>query len=322
MNFILRFVLTVAFVLSVGVQAKAGGVSDGGGGRAEQNISFAFMHLNRFIELCLQSETCKITAAEKNILQSIQKSLASEQKNTHPLVFKSGDSSFFRIDGDLKVAKTDFKIGSPVYFNVDMLYIKAADGKIVAMDIAEAVGILIHELAHHQGERDHSQLDLLAAKVRQAVQARIQHLDMGKYQSSIQVDVIDWNVSNEAATDTQLIISDALKTQNLSSLIRDQISCPFKGSTLSGYWLWNIHWNLGESFPSFDQQRLWKQPLRGRLNYYCKISSGETVEVAGNDMEISIYFSEAKDDLKNLEFSSKAPEVEVIDCLQNPGRCH
>jgi len=144
----------------------AGGFVNNGGGLAEKNILYAYEKLETYIQLCLNSKACKLTPDQTVLLKEIASSLPQE-KQSKQIFFGSErqDPGSFMIDGNVRVAKTGSKVGSPIFINADLLYTPAADKSYDPVTIPEAVAILIHELGHHQGHHNHDELDLLGVRV-------------------------------------------------------------------------------------------------------------------------------------------------------------
>jgi hypothetical protein len=145
----------------------APGPSGGGGGPAEKNIVFAYANLERYIEICLSSALCNLNKGEKYLLEKIKANYAKEGNANSIIQFRSEklNKGFFIEDGNERVAVTGSKVGEPIYFNLDLIYKKNKQGDTVPLSLEDAIAHLIHELGHHQGEKDHTQLDLLGAKV-------------------------------------------------------------------------------------------------------------------------------------------------------------
>ena len=103
----------------------AGTFVNNGGGIAEKNILYAYEKLDTYLQLCLNSNTCKLTADQGSLLLQIYRALPQERQ-TKQLFFGSEKKNpgSFMIDGNVRVARTGDEIGSPIYINSDLLYTK------------------------------------------------------------------------------------------------------------------------------------------------------------------------------------------------------
>lgn len=151
---------------SLTIWAGGGDFVNNGGGLAEKNILYAYDKIDNYLQVCLQSESCKLTDSQKEILQQIYNGLPQE-KRTPQILFGSERNTpgSFMIDGNVRVAKTGSTVGSPIYINTDLLYAKNHGGGYDPVTIPEATAILIHELGHHYGNYSHEELDLIGVRV-------------------------------------------------------------------------------------------------------------------------------------------------------------
>ena len=179
------YVSMLLLMVILASHANAGGGSEvgNGAGLAEVNFAFAYTNMGRYLDACLASSSCQVTEQEKVTLSYIKAALPLEQARNagHPLVFKSEqqESGFFVIDGLLRVAKTGDEVGSSIYVNLDLIYTNETNPPQPA-GVLTATAILIHELGHHQGIKNHQQLDLLGAKVHAFL---VDHTRAGKISS-------------------------------------------------------------------------------------------------------------------------------------------
>jgi len=151
-----------------------GGFVNNGGGLAEKNVLYAYEKLDTYIQICLDTNSCKLTTDQSNLLQKIAQTLPQERQAPQ-LSFQSEMQrrGTFMIDGNVRVAKTGNTIGSPIYINSDLLYTRGEGGSFDPVTIPEAVAILIHELGHHHGVYSHEMLDLLGVRVSLMLQKKI-----------------------------------------------------------------------------------------------------------------------------------------------------
>lgn len=271
---------TMLSVLFLSLSAFAGGDEvNNGGGIAEKNVMFAYKSLEKYIDLCLKAPSCKLNEVEINILSAIDISLAEERKAQRQIRFGSerAQPGSFILDGQLKVAKTGSQVGSPIYFNLDLLYSKNRLGQYEAISITDAVAILIHELGHHQNVPEHDVLDLLGAKVALFAQKAILTTPLLPHNEKISMVVI--NEPSVKAFPTILIyanndVIDAshafyeeadCRTANIPLPVNLDVYLP--GAKLKGASLHNLYWwDVSErnGYAAFT--------VRGNLTAYCKDS--------------------------------------------------
>jgi hypothetical protein len=146
----------------------AGDEVNNGGGISEGNIAKSYLNLERYIDLCLNLPSCSLNKEEQALLSEIKTGLKGEYQNKKQLQFISErlNPGTFVIDGEMKIAKTGDEIGSVIMVNKDLLYHKnSRTGLTEGIGLEKAVQILVHEMGHHHGQKDHTLLDLLGAKV-------------------------------------------------------------------------------------------------------------------------------------------------------------
>lgn len=283
--------------------AGGGDYAGNGAGAAESTLAFAHRNLGTYAKLCLDSAECGLNPSERDLLTMIYDSLPLEYENPYPLIFKSErlEPGFFIIDGQLKVARTGLSIGSPIFLNIDLLYQRTPTGEIVPITAESAVAILIHELGHHHGVRDHASLDQLGAKVAIPMGARTTRVDLGPRKRNIMATVIDLDLPSSFA---QLLVTDGLRSWDLGPAAREALSCPFNGPyadpSLRGFSLFNLHWrNLSPT----------RVQLEGALLLYC----GGAFEAVDNQA-LRIEFDLEPDDTQTLRIQRKSMTVRQADC--------
>jgi len=171
----MKTILMIALSLTQPAFAGRDDVNNGGG-ISEKNIVYGYQELPRFIDLCLNTESCQLSENELKVLSLIKGAYPQELKAAEAIKFASEKKQpgFFTIDGQVKIAKTGGKVGDPIYFNVDLLYPKNSQGQVEPFSIADGISHLIHELGHHHGITAHTELDLLGVKVSLVLQRYIQ----------------------------------------------------------------------------------------------------------------------------------------------------
>lgn len=304
------------WLLALSITLYAGGDSVGGGGIAENNILYSFLNLESFIELCVNASVgCGITVEEGRLLRQISDSMKEERKNTKLIRFESESQKpgFFYVDGALRIAKTGFHVGDPIYFNVDMLYPLAGTVSIPLipppdrpLDIPIATGLLVHELGHHQGEKDHTALDLLAGKVQTFMRVYSSELDGGPLRKYIIATALEFGKGSES----DLVLRDKRDAYSLLPQLRKTLKCDDK-SQPGGFTLWNMHW-LRETRSEGEIVL----PLRARVLLYCK---GE-FRVESKELEIEIVLEQKSSG--PLSILNPKTKMAQIDCETANEMCH
>ena len=263
--FYLQFTLTLFLAALTGSQGRAGGV-DNGQGIAEKNIMFSYLEMGKSLDLCLGSDSCKLSPSEAQLLNKIRFSLISEAHANLKIIFKSGTSepSFFMIDGFLRIAKTGSSIGDPISVNLDLLYPKDSNGVAIPLSVPGATATLVHELGHHQGEKDHTVLDLLGSKVQMLLMGHLQEVNYGRYQGQISATFLDFYARD---TSTQGFVTDGTSLTDLNPIVNEAARC-FDGSVPLGIWLWNARWDLYALYQPNAQGEV-TLPLRTEMILTC-----------------------------------------------------
>lgn len=286
---------------SASVLARGGDLVNNGGGLAEKNILFAYEKLEKFIHICLQSEVCKITASQKQILQKIYDGLPREKKHSQ-LEFASEKNlpGYFMIDGRIRVAATGSTVGSVIRINSDMLYTKNDAGYYEPLSMAEGVAILIHELGHHYGKYTHEELDLLGVRVSMVVQQKIISTPMIPWTSEISAQVFNPDMSSYP--DVLLSVGDDVI--DISQQYAAAVSCVvFKvpipilpipdielvTSTPVGSLLHNVHWDKVKDAADMITVR-----IIGNISNKCAARGQGPVRL--NNSKLSIVFTINKKD--------------------------
>ncbi len=290
------FMVVLALFASTAAFAGRDDVNNGGG-LAEKNILYALENLSQYVGLCLNSQTCKITESERDLLNKISLSLPAERqiKDLVQFVSEKAKPGTFVIDGEMKVAKTGGSIGSQIFFNRDLLYLKNAAGLTVPMSLTEAVSHLIHEFGHHHGEFNHNQLDLLGIKVSLLLQQSIQTTPLLPHTNEITAVVINDPTLKGFPQILLYVFGDVI---NVSKKFESSVKCakltlPISTSELSDV-------NLGNSKPnaSMFHNIYWEKhklgtssgefTIKGNLSNTCKDS--DRVNFNDNSYKATITF--------------------------------
>ncbi len=219
---------------------SGGDIIGNGGGLVEQEFRFAYRRLPRIIATCEESQFCPFTGVERESLIRI-KDVASKFLNMKDrLIFLSESKypGFFRDsrDAEVRIAKTAFIPGAPIFVNLDLLYIENKP----SIEFSTMISLLVHELGHQIGIKSHSELDDMGAKLRDYLTQDTRLTSFEVHGGLAQVRVfnlqkIDFNA--------EVFFSYRGTVIPLTSRIRDELSCKRKKSMAIGFELTNSHWD-------------------------------------------------------------------------------
>jgi hypothetical protein len=311
---------TLALLLTTRpVWARGGGASDAGngGGLSEKNLLYAYNHLADYIDLCLQTSLCRVTPEESTLLNQIHDSLPAELAVN--LIYRSERATpgFFQLDGAVRVAKTGDTVGSPIFLNLDLLYPSHAPHAYEAVDPPLATSILIHELGHHHGIRDHAALDRLGSKLQALLLTQSERSEFWNGNASL--ITYQFNIVRTDADKLQLHLKDRIVLQNGTNLqeldgVLAAIQCPVAGTKALGVRLYNAHFDRGTSFNPATQ--ILQKPISVWYLLSCK--RGE--ETDHGDLRLTIYFHKNADG--TFDYMPEKLETSQVSCKADPTVCH
>lgn len=296
--------------------AKGGDFIGNGGGIAEKNFLFALENIEVYSRICLESKSCKMDYAQQNLLDLLIRNMPEEKRNPRLLQFlsESKQPGFFKINEEMKVAKTGSSVGSPIYINVDLIYNKNVFGVYEAVSIPQALAILVHEFAHHFTSTPCEQLDFLGVKLASFVENQIQKSQALPWDPSVSVTVISVMQANLFP---QVLLNVGQTVVNISNLVQAAVYCPTttiplpvlpfpdivleKGRPLGAIYH-NVHWQgFGEDGRPYK--------LVGNLTKFCQ---QESIFVVAPAFEINISFKTMKDSNSALVVDESSIQVRQI----------
>lgn len=251
--------LILALLLFTTTAYAGGDYIGNGGGLAEKNILFAFNNVERYARLCLDVSSCRLTNAERDLLADILGAMKQERE-ADPVQFASEKKQpgFFILNGEMKVAKTGSKIGTPIYINRDMIYTRSSFGTVQPMSISDALAILVHEIGHHVSTASHEALDLLGVKVSMFLQNQIQTTPLLPWNDQISATIVQpWGTKSFP----QILLNVGDEVLDMSQAFHDSVFCPkmtipililpfpdlqFGNETPEGTIYHNVHWERSE----------------------------------------------------------------------------
>jgi hypothetical protein len=289
-------------IVSFSLSAFAGGdLVNNGGGFAEKNILFAYQKLGSYIQMCLSSEFCKLDNTQKSILQQIAAGLKDEQATPGQIQFASEKArpGSFILNGEVKVAKTGSKVGSPIIINIDLLYTKNSMGVYIPVSLPESVAILIHELGHHYGNYSHTDLDLLGVRVAMLLENNIYNTPLIPWSQLISATFINKG-PEESFPDIIIYVQDQaidISEKYQSAIFCPEVSIPIpilpipdipvKTSRPRGSIVHNVHW---EKFDLKKENHV-RLSISGDLSHKCK---GQSASFRSQDYRLKIDFNITK----------------------------
>jgi hypothetical protein len=297
-----------------------GSIAGNGGGLAEKNMVFAFENLGEFIHFCLLSSECHVTEEERSLLLKIRSSLPKEKSNSHLLNFYDGkDSAFFKIDDVVRVAKTGDHVGDSIYVNPHLLYDHDAQGIEHALGIPMATSVLIHELGHHHGIKDHVALDAVGTKVQLVLLKNIERSEFWNGQGAV-ITLQMNSVRSDEGKDhldkfDQLILENSQELSSLTDSVVKNIHCPknLENQKPTGLRIYNLHGERGIKFD--EKSQILSKPFRAWYILSCE--SGK--ESDHGDLAISLAFKKTTEG--SLKYLSDRTSVKQISCKKSPQVC-
>jgi hypothetical protein len=268
-----------------------------GGGLAEKNILFSYYNLKAYIEICLSSPTCKIGTWEKDLLTKILKSLPQEQNKKEQIKFVSEKErpGFFRLDGELKLAKTGDNVGSPIYINSDLLYTKNSHGDFKAFSISDAVALLVHELGHHHGVKNHFKLDLLGIKVSMSLENHSDKASLFPHKKDFMAISIN---KRDAYQFPQLLVYFDNTFLDVSKEFKEALKCPgpffhITSDKPHGANFHNMFWKK-----LTRRLNVYEFRLSGNVSTYCEGESYDPTQLRATTVEIKFGLKLISDEKK------------------------
>lgn len=266
----LLMVLSLTF--SFNTFAKGGDEVRNGGGLIEQYFTYGLKILPYAIDRCLSSFRCANSATHRELLIKI--------RDSHRLELDAGvlkfylahpTPDFFMIDGVERLAITGNYVGSPIYYNMKMLY----DKEDTRIELGHAIQSLIHELGHHHGVVDHDSLELLGSEVRRVietismevpyfVQSKITYFKV----KAITVMALGRGIGRDTDDGTLnfLFKNMSLDTTYLFKPLMSKCeSLGNKSTVYHSLQFFNLHWDF-----KADELTSNYKYLSGNVNLYCK----------------------------------------------------
>jgi hypothetical protein len=314
-------VLPLIWLLASGAQARLGGSDAGnGGGLAEKRLLFAYQNLEKYFDLCLEASLCKLNDQEIRLLQDLRGSLPEERKNPRPLEFQSGKAApgSFKIDGEVRVARTGDAVGGTIFINTDLLYWSGSGGRSQSVDLPTAVSILTHELGHHHGVKDHLFLDQLGTKIQTALLKQVSVSDL--WNGDVELTVVHNTVvvrdedKKKIQDIDQWLVAHDDQLLNATPKLLAGIHCPDPRQSVKGLRLYNFHEERG--IHRNERTGFYEKPLRAWYVLSCR--AGE--ETDHGDLAITLALRRTGHGT-GTEVSLELSSVQQQSCARVPAVC-
>lgn len=215
--------LVVGLAAGSAFARRGGDLVNNGGGIAEKNVFYAYEKLDKYIQICLKSDLCKLNDRQRGLLQQIFTNMPQE-KLSKQLIFasESKEPGTFIIDGLVRVAKTGSTVGSPIYVNSDLLYTKNEADSYDPVSIPEAVAILIHEMGHHYGNYTHEELDLIGVRASLLLQQKFISTPLIPWNAEISAIVFNPNL---VSSFPEVLLNVGDDVIDISAEYKDAVAC-------------------------------------------------------------------------------------------------
>lgn len=160
--------LVLTFSLFAEAKETGGGVIVGNGaGFAEGIFQQSYQSLPQILDSIIVTNEINLTEKERELLEKINKVAKQNSSKKDRLIFLSEkDHPGFFTTGENEThrfAKTFATPASSIFINMDWIY--GEKGKDL-LNHSSAMALLIHEIGHQTGEKDHGELDILGAKIK------------------------------------------------------------------------------------------------------------------------------------------------------------
>jgi hypothetical protein len=262
----------------------------------------AYADLETYIQAAVQSKESGLTDLDRGLLSKIAESLPKERSLNPGMLTFLPESSFFIIEGQVKVAVTGLNHGDPIYINRDRLQRFDGQNRLVDMSLLETVAILVHEFGHHQGVRDHSYLDRLGAIV--ADSARFDEYWMPLFLNDQTIGAQYLVPKTPWVSSTTLHFVDLEKHWDAQAEISEMSLCQrhFPGSKLKDLMLWNLFWS-----PSKNNVAR----FNAKLAFQCIDTEGAIRSRIGDHLTIDLPITKIEK-MRFFDYAQK--QIRIVDC--------
>lgn len=215
----------------------SGDIVGNGGGKAEADFNYTYKKLHKFISDCISTYSCMVNDRQRALLHKIMRISLINQNKKDKLIFIDEHlmPGFFNDENDpqVRVAKTGFEEDSPIFINLDIIYNHSTQ----LLDIPAIVAILIHEIGHQTGIKEHALLDDLGATVRNFLNAEKLQSKISVYDNSVTMTAFNFNNKDVYS---ELNLSYRGINLEFSTRVVEQAKCSKEGTELVGLKIENL----------------------------------------------------------------------------------
>lgn len=262
-----------------------GDIIGNGGGIAEIRLHQIFERLPRLLRGCLTLTQCELATSERAKLAAIVQVAKDNRDLPYRLIFVSGkEYPLFFSSPDLKVirtAKTGFTSRLPIFVNRDHLYRHG----VPSLETDEMLSLLVHELGHQVGIREHNKLDQLGGRVSQFVMNGSSHINR-RFDGWL----MEWQVVSflQPTNWAEMWWSWGEQAYSLTPGLRQSAKCDDPDRFAVGGRVTNIHWQRDTIERESRVAR-----LGAWLKLFCEDSSG-LIWDEDKDLQIEIHLQGTK----------------------------
>lgn len=274
-------------------EARSGDVVGNGGGVYETQAYFYYHNLAKHIVSTFDQDFVKFTDDEIVVLRRIldHMPLFGEQGKLVFLSQASQPGFFFEqnVDEAPRLAKTGFSFSYPIFINREMVY------ENFDKTSSQWINVLIHELGHQVGVKNHLLLEELGAKVATVAQTDKEqlryHFDKDH---SLEIVVFNHSFVNGVA-DVNVTFAD--QSVSLRGLNSQEIKGICGNLSFGGIQFENLHW---EKRPGFLQAG---EPLTVKAAAWAKVKCQD--EAAG------LFYDRSRDVTFDIVLETSSVEANI-----------
>lgn len=253
---------------AVTIKSNGGGVIVGNGaGSMENHFQHAYQSLSILSLNCLKNTGCNLLTEELEILARIKNivSLNIDKKDRIIFLSEKQNPGFFTTGEteNNRIAKTGLTPEAPIFVNTDLLY---ENGR-PALSYKRVIALLVHEIGHQTGNRDHAFLDVLGIKLAQfsEVQTAYHSFTIGERSADDQILFSLTNFDYPEKNVQLLFKGRELNVKDLSQALNSSVSCSDKDEKYIGMTASNGHYIFDKNNNLF---------FKAWIKIYCQDLSG------------------------------------------------
>lgn len=247
--------------------------------RGEEIYRYLFPNIQRYLDACFSAPSdCEVNEEQKEIIRQILLGMEQE-RNGDGLLFRSGKlhPELFELDnqGKPRAAVTGNNPGDAIYVNSDYFEGLAWNN---------AIALLVHELGHHYGIKDHALLDRLGLKVAIYAEQFTNNIEYPNLdQKPFHLYTFSWATlltQHPYHGKPQILFDDGLNIHDVSEAFLKAIPCP----TALPY---PLFFKLSEAFWDENEDR---NAAHLRARFVCTDDPNSGPQRMLNDIDVEMRF--------------------------------